>query len=313
MALANEMIFSNRVMPISTLEPEKLNLERNQLVGAYECDPGIIYLDPSLKVHDLGAVFAHELEHLLLDKGPLADQSLTTSSSAEDSIAEEVSAALVAAWYEYRIPLDIYRPLENKKYSGNEIDWIFKNYSFASSDGLIDNLVRHELRHHPIPFNADLTQVLNEKTLDRSYFKKSILKLIHLVAGIYYPNQTINESLVATKIKVLITFGSGTGPALAKFNDLYTPFFVEHYPNTYYTETWDKTFIFQYATNLQIYSTENSRFPFDFIDSVSPQCLAAAKGSGERVKGSGEGVKGSGEGVKGSHQKVKACLKGLKF
>ncbi len=86
----------------------------NHIMGAYECENTLIYFDPTLRLYDLGAVIAHEMEHLMRDKYAFRDANSPFLSDISSALVlDELLASLHAGYLQLSFQYDSSRDGEN--------------------------------------------------------------------------------------------------------------------------------------------------------------------------------------------------------
>jgi hypothetical protein len=108
-------------------------LHESSYYGAYSCSERRIYLDESLDPYNLGAVFVHELSHLVRDRFRGRIGTAEAPVNFVDVIADETIAALEGGWAQFRYVSrkDAARP------SGQSL---FSEMLFSRRDGTFQQL-----------------------------------------------------------------------------------------------------------------------------------------------------------------------------
>lgn len=243
--LAVDLSLADRIRPIE----ESPYAGESGYVGAYSCDGVRIYLDFSLDVYDLGAVFYHELSHYFRDRlskdrglgAVFAPRERIESErffypkdpvlpplSREDVLADETFSVLEGAWAQVRLAYDSGRldpshlypvrpvysfdhfPAAKKK--ARRMLGLFNDFTFSREKGPLYRLMSDRIENDAqgMPLWASLSELLPKNARELERQLPELSEIIASVADVYFPGQSVEIASVVGKISTELGSKYGT-------------------------------------------------------------------------------------------------------
>ena len=280
---------------------EKISLDGHEVyrvMGAYDCKTSLIWLDPSLRPFDFGAVALHEISHLMRDKF-----SLNTQVRSE--VFDELMASLDGSWAQFRLKKDLNRrsPNESIAHLGffrstpKVVDNTHGDLNLFSDHGPLSESWSKLIRKKEIPFGSQAIDFL-----PRLVALKNFSGVIDVISEAYgfsssVAHQDFDEvsSLASSELDPLASMIKDLAVQPGKYGFLDFP--------GYHPSGWDKYL-----------GAGVSTVPVEIVVALAAptvSCLNENPTDPKGIEGSRPGIEGSRPGIEGSRpsKPSRPCLR----